>query len=42
LLKTGALSVDLIVFATGAALRRREDRPAVVESPGQLRAKGPT
>ena len=42
LLAAGAASADLIVFGTGADVRRREDRPAVVESPGQLRAKGPT
>jgi len=42
LLEAGAGSVDIIVFATGADVRRAEDRPAVVESPGQLRAKGPT
>jgi len=44
LLSAGAERVDFIVFAIGADSRRRrgEDRPAVVESPGQLRAKGPT
>ena len=42
LLATSANSVSAIVFAIGADVRHREDRPAVVESPGQLRAKGPT
>ena len=42
LLSAGAESVDFIVFAITADARRIEDRPAVVESPGQLRAKGPT
>ena len=38
----GAGAVDVIVFGTGTDVRPAEDRPAVVESPGQLRAKGPT
>ena len=38
----GANRVDAIVFAIGADVRRTKGRPAVVESPGQLRAKGPT
>ena len=42
LLAAGAESVDIICFAIGADVRRAEDRPAVIESPGQLRAKGPT
>ena len=42
LLAAGAESVVFIVFATGADVRRAEGRLAVVESPGQLRAKGPT
>ena len=42
LLAAGAKQADLIVFATGADVRRTKDRPAVVESLGQLRAKGPT
>jgi len=42
LLDAGAKSVSVIVFATGADVRRMEGCPAVVESPGQLRAKGPT
>jgi len=44
LIAAGAGCVDVIVFAIGAdsRLRRKEGRPAVVESPGQLRAKGPT
>jgi ComF family protein len=42
LLAAGADNVDVIVFATGADVRSAEGRPAVVESPGQLRAKGPT
>jgi ComF family protein len=42
LLAEDAENVDVIVFAIGADRRRVEDRPAVVESPGQLRAKGPT
>ena len=42
LLTAGAESVDVFVFATKADARCTEDRPAVVESPGQLRAKGPT
>ena len=42
LLDAGAQTVDILVFAIGADVRRAEDRPAVVESPGQLRAKGPT
>ncbi|MCL2111714.1 MAG: ComF family protein [Clostridiales bacterium] len=42
LLDAGAESVDVFVFATGADVPRAEDRPAVVESPSQLRAKGPT
>ena len=42
LLAAGAARVDVIVFAIGADARRAEGRPAVVESPGQLRAKGPT
>jgi len=42
LLDIGAETVDVIVFGTGTDVRPTEDRPAVVESPGQLRAKGPT
>ena len=42
LLAAGAENLDVIVFATGADVRRAEDRPAVIESPSQLRAKGPT
>ena len=42
LLAASANSVSAIVFAIGADVRHREDRPAVVESPSQLRAKGPT
>ena len=44
LIAAGADGVDVIVFAIGAdsRLRCKEGRPAVVESPGQLRAKGPT
>jgi len=42
LMSAGAKNVDAIVFATGADVRRTEDCPAVAESPGQLRAKGPT
>ena len=42
LLSAGVKDVDVIVFGTGADVRRPEDRPAVVESPSQLRAKGPT
>jgi predicted amidophosphoribosyltransferase len=42
LFDAGAAGVDVIVFATGADVRHAEDRPAVVESPSQLRAKGPT
>ncbi|MCL1895570.1 MAG: hypothetical protein FWG03_03385 [Clostridiales bacterium] len=42
LLAAGAVCVDFIVFAIGADVRRTKGRPAVVESPGQLRAKGPT
>ena len=42
LFAAGAECVDVIVFGIGADVRRKEDRPAVVESPGQLRAKGPT
>jgi ComF family protein len=42
LLASGAGSVDVIVFGIGADVRSAEDRTAVVESPGQLRAKGPT
>jgi len=42
LIMAGAGRVDVIVFAIGADVRRGEGRPAVVESPGQLRAKGPT
>ena len=42
LLAAHAVSVDFIVFAIGADVRRTKGRPAVVESPGQLRAKGPT
>ena len=43
LIAAGAAGVDVIVFAIGADSKlRQEDRPAVVESPGQLRAKGPT
>ena len=42
LFSAGAERVDFFVFAAGADTRRTKDRPAVVESPGQLRAKGPT
>jgi len=42
LLLAGAGRVDVIVFAIGADVRRGEGRPAVVASPSQLRAKGPT
>lgn len=42
LLAAGARGVDVFVFAIGADIRAAADRPAVVESPGQLRAKGPT
>jgi len=42
LLASGSEAVDVIVFGTGTDVRPAEDRPAVVESPGQLRAKGPT
>ena len=42
LINAGAAGVDVIVFATGADALRTEDRPAVVESPSQLRAKGST
>ena len=42
LLAAGAGSVDVFVFATKSDARPTESRPAVVESPSQLRAKGPT
>ena len=42
LLAAGAGHVDVFVFAAGGDERCGEDRPAVVESPGRLRAKGPT
>jgi len=42
LFAAGAKAVDVIVFGIGSDVRPAEDRPAVIESPGQLRAKGPT
>jgi len=42
LIAAGAECVDVLVFAVGKDERYGEDRPAVVESPGQLQAKGST
>ena len=42
LIAAGAALVDFIVFAIGADFCGTEGRSAVIESPSQLRAKGPT